>query len=156
MKYIASPCITIYLFTKLLAVEPDTYSPSMDEFGNYVDKVPSAAHFAHGLRCPCGTRRDAILYASPGKFNQHIKSQTPVKWLENINTNKKNYLVENDKLNTTIKTQQQLVIQLSQEVQKQRTIIQGLTQQIGSLTQQIQQWMDTPLQSEDDLLHFLD
>jgi len=150
-----SPCITIYLFTKLLAVEPDTYSPSMDEFGNYVDKVPTAAHFAHGLRCPCGTRRDAILYASPGKFTQHIKTQTHIKWLETINNNKKNYLVENENLKKTIDTQQQLVIQLSQEVQKQRTVIYGLTQQIVSLTQQIQQWMDTPLQSE-DLLHLLD
>ena len=147
----------MHLFITLLAVEPDTYSPSMDEFGNYIDNVPTRSHFAHGLRCPCGTRRDAILYASPGKFAQHIKSQTHIKWLENINNNKKNYLMENEKLNVTIKTQQQLVIQLSQEVQKQRTMIHGLTQQIGSLTQQIQQWTsDLFVDNPPDLIHLLD
>jgi uncharacterized coiled-coil protein SlyX len=65
--------------------------------------------------------------------------------------------MENEKLNTTIKTQQQLVIQLSQEVQKQRIIIHGLTQQIGSLTQQIQQWTsDLFVDNPPDLIHLLD
>jgi len=35
-----------------LATEPDTYSPSIDDMGNYIDKIPSFANIKHGIRCP--------------------------------------------------------------------------------------------------------
>lgn len=126
----------------MLAVEPDMYSPNMDEFGNYVDYVPSSSHFNHGLRCPCGTRCDSVVHDTPSRFAKHIKTKTHVKWMENLNNNKQNYLIENEKQKETIHQQQQLVIQLSQDIQKQRNIIYGLTQQVTSLTKQIQDTME--------------
>ena len=41
-----------------LVVESDIYSPSVDDKGNYVDKIPSFNIIKNGLRCPCGTRKD--------------------------------------------------------------------------------------------------
>jgi len=40
-----------------LVVEPDIYMPSIDELGNYVDKIPSCKK---GLTCPCGSRKDKV------------------------------------------------------------------------------------------------
>jgi len=145
----------------MLSVEPDMYSPNMDEFGNYVDYVPSSSHFNNGLRCPCGTRRDSVAHSTPAKFTQHIKTKTHVKWLESLNNNKQNYMIENEKQKEIIHQQQQLVIQLSQDIQKQRNIIYGLTQQVTSLTKQIQDMMEmlneNHLSKKNvDLIHLLD
>lgn len=38
-----------------LTTEPDTYSPSIDELGNYNDKIPSFNMIKHGIRCLCGS-----------------------------------------------------------------------------------------------------
>ena len=39
-----------------LITEPDIYAPSIDEIGNYIDKVPSFLIIKHGVRCTCGKR----------------------------------------------------------------------------------------------------
>jgi hypothetical protein len=40
-----------------LIVEPDIYQPSIDEAGNYIDKIPCTLK-TNGLSCPCGSRKD--------------------------------------------------------------------------------------------------
>lgn len=50
-----------------LAIEPDIYSPSVDEKGNYIDKIPSFSLIKNGLLCPCGSRKDKY-YQSHSSF----------------------------------------------------------------------------------------
>jgi hypothetical protein len=54
-----------------LAVESDIYSPSIDDKGNYVDRIPSFNNIKNGLRCPCGTRKDKT-YDCTTYFSNHI------------------------------------------------------------------------------------
>jgi len=37
-----------------VAITPDTYSPSVNDRGDYVDYVPS---IMHGIYCPCNSRK---------------------------------------------------------------------------------------------------
>ena len=41
-----------------LVVEPDIYTPSINDNGLYVDKVPPFNYIKKGLTCPCGSRKD--------------------------------------------------------------------------------------------------
>ena len=93
-----------------LATEPDTYSPNMDEKGNYIDKVPSfhTNSLVNGLRCPCGTRKDKI-YTSHAMFTAHIKTKTHEKWLQDLNTNKANFYIENQKLRDIVYSQKIMI-----------------------------------------------
>jgi hypothetical protein len=54
-----------------LVTEPDTYMPSMDNSGNYIDNIPP---IKHGIRCPCGSRKDKS-YDSHSLFAGHIKTK---------------------------------------------------------------------------------
>ena len=76
-----------------LVVEPDVYSPSVDNVGNYIDKIPSFNTIKKGLICPCGSRKDKF-YETHISFSAHIKSKIHQKWLDGLNTNKINYFVE--------------------------------------------------------------
>ncbi len=93
-----------------LVTEPDTYSPNIDDKGNYVDKVPSfyTNALANGLRCPCGTRKDKI-YTSHATFTAHIKTKTHEKWLQELNTNKANFYVESQKLRDVVQSQKIMI-----------------------------------------------
>ena len=73
-----------------ISLTPDTYTPSVDENGNYIDKIPQ---IKNGLYCPCGARRDKV-YETSGKFYSHTKSKIHNKWISNLNNNKANYYVE--------------------------------------------------------------
>jgi hypothetical protein len=57
-----------------LVTELDIYSPSIDEIGNYVDKIPSFITIKHGIRCPCGSRKNKV-YETHGIFSNHVKSK---------------------------------------------------------------------------------
>ena len=112
-----------------LATEPDTYSPSIDDMGNYVDKIPSFANIKHGIRCPCGSRKDKV-YETYSIFSQHVKSKAHQKWLQNLNLNKANYYIENEELKTTIQQQRMIIAKLEKEVQNKIMTIDFLTQQL--------------------------
>ena len=73
-----------------LATEPDLYSPSIDSLGNYIDKIPSFNNIKHGLRCPCGSRKDKV-YDTYSTFSAHTKTKTHQKWLNDLNLNKANH-----------------------------------------------------------------
>jgi hypothetical protein len=108
-----------------LTTEPDTYVPSMDDNGNYVDRII----FNHSMRCLCGSRKDKV-YESQTAFAAHIKTKTHVKWLECLNLNRANYYVENVSLNSTVKNQRMIIAKLEKDLQHKTSIINCLTQQL--------------------------
>jgi hypothetical protein len=63
-----------------LALTPDTYSPAIDEHGNYCDTIPT---IRHGVYCPCGGRKDKV-YESRQSFVTHTKTKCHQKWLADL------------------------------------------------------------------------
>ena len=108
-----------------LATMPDTYSPSMDENGNYVDRVPSfnTAALVNGLRCSCGTRKDKI-YTSAVMFTAHIKTKKHGEWLEGLNANKVNYFIENKQLRDLAQSQKIMIVKMQVELANKDRIIE--------------------------------
>ena len=103
-----------------LSLEPEIYSPSVDENGNYIDSCPNSIQF--GVSCPCGAKSNWI-YNSKSKFKSHCSSITHKKWLKQLNTDKQNYYKDNIKLQNTIKAQQQIIQQLENKLLQKQTII---------------------------------
>ncbi len=117
-----------------LVTEPDTYSPNIDDKGNYVDKVPSfyTNALANGLRCPCGTRKDKI-YTSHATFTAHIKTKTHEKWLQELNTNKANFYVESQKLRDVVQSQKIMIGKMELNILNKNMTIDYLTKQLVTL-----------------------
>ena len=112
-----------------LVVQPDMYSPSIDDNGNYTDRIPSFFYIKKGLHCPCGTRKDK-LYESQICFSAHIKSKGHQKWLANLNLNKANYYVENEILKETMQNQRLIIAKLEKDLYNKVNTIDYLTQQL--------------------------
>ena len=117
-----------------LVTEPDTYSPNIDDKGNYIDKVPSfyTNALATGLRCPCGTRKDKI-YTSHATFTSHIKTKTHEKWLQELNTNKANFYVESQKLRDVVQSQKIMIGKMELNILNKNMTIDYLTKQLVTL-----------------------
>ena len=115
-----------------LVTEPDIYSPSLDELGNYIDKIPSFSLIKYGFRCPCGSRKDKI-YQTQSIFSSHVKTKTHQQWLATLNLNKSNYFVENEKLKNTIQNQKLIIAKLERELNNKIMTIDYLTQQLGNM-----------------------
>lgn len=117
--------------TMELVTEPDTYSPNIDDQGNYADKVPSfnTAALANGLRCSCGTRKDKV-YTTAAMFSAHIKTKTHEKWLQDLNANKANFYLENKKLRDLIQSQKIMLGKMEVELANKSMTIDYLTQQL--------------------------
>jgi hypothetical protein len=112
-----------------LVTEPDLYMPSIDNIGNYIDKIPSFNNLKHGMRCPCGSRKDKT-YDTYSVFSAHIKTKIHQKWLSNLNLNKSNYYIENENLKTTLHNQRLIIAKLEKEVQNKLMTIDYLTKQL--------------------------
>jgi len=112
-----------------LTIEPEIYTPNIDDNGNYVDKIPPFAYLKHGIRCPCGSRKDKI-FETHSTFSAHIKTKCHQKWLDTLNLNKANYYVENEHLKETIQNQRMIIAKLEKEVQNKSMTIDFLTQQL--------------------------
>jgi hypothetical protein len=106
----------------------DLYSPSVNEMGDYVDKIPSFANIK-GLRCACGSRKDKI-YETNTMFSNHTKTKAHQKWLANLNLNKTNYYVEVEELKDTVQQQRLIIAKLERESQNKTMTIEYLTQQL--------------------------
>jgi len=117
-----------------LVVEPDIYAPSINEIGQYVDKIPSFYSIKKGLTCPCGSRKDKV-YENYTSFSNHIKTKIHQKWLENLNLNKANYYIENEQLRETIQNQRIIIAKLEKDVQTKIMTIDYLTQQLQKKTE---------------------
>jgi hypothetical protein len=108
-----------------LIVEPEVYAPSIDEIGNYIDKIPPFNTIKYGIRCPCGSRKDKTFDTS-GTFSAHIKTKTHQKWLNNLNLNK-----ANETLKSTVQNQRLVIAKLDKDLQNKIMTIDYLTQQLS-------------------------
>jgi hypothetical protein len=112
-----------------LIIEPDTYTPSIDDIGNYIDKIPSFNTIKYGIRCNCGSRKDKK-YETYNNFYAHIKTKIHQKWLSELNTNKANYYIENENLKHTLHNQKMIIAKLDKELNSKNMTIGYLTQQL--------------------------
>jgi hypothetical protein len=121
-----------------ITITPDTYTPSVDNNGNYIDNIPI---IKNGLFCPCGSRKDKT-YENTIKFATHIKSKSHQKWLMILNQNKANYYVEMLKNKELVENQQKIIIQLENQLKNKTLTIDYLTNQLTINTRQIVSTVD--------------
>lgn len=117
-----------------IIVTPDTYTPSVDNAGNYIDNIPN---IQNGLFCLCGSRKDKT-YENTAKFAIHIKSKSHQKWLMVLNQNKANYYVEMLKNKELVENQQKIITQLENQLHKKTLTIDYLTEQLTNKMKTIQ------------------
>jgi len=98
-----------------ISVTPDIYCPSINENGKYIDFIPNFKD--GGYYCECGSRKNKI-YNTKNSLKQHFKTLKHIEWLKTMNNNKVNYYKENIELKETIKSQQIILTQLSNELSK--------------------------------------
>lgn len=96
-----------------ISVEPDVYCPSINELGNYIDFIPNFKN--GGYYCECGSIKNKI-YKNKDSLRQHFKSLKHIQWIKHLNNNKINYYKENILLKETIKSQQIMLTQLSNQL----------------------------------------
>lgn len=130
----ATPRYTTLRYAMELATEPDVYSPSIDDHGNYVDKIPSfnTNALVNGIRCPCGTRKDKVYISAP-LFAAHCKTKTHEKWVQDLNTNKSNFFTENQKLRDIVHAQKIMIGKLELELSSKNMTIAYLTQEVTKM-----------------------
>lgn len=121
-----------------ITITPDTYTPSVDNNGNYIDNIPI---IRNGLFCPCGSRKDKT-YENTTKFATHIKSKSHQKWLMILNQNKANYYVEMLKNKELVENQQKIITQLENKLKNRTLTIDYLTDQLTRKTRQIVSTID--------------
>jgi hypothetical protein len=109
-----------------LVVEPDIYTPSIDEQGNYIDKVNV---FTKGLSCLCGSRKDKV-YETHSMFSSHVKTKTHQRWLSDLNLNRANYFVENEKLKEVIQNQRLIIAKMEKEINNKKMTIDNLNMKL--------------------------
>ena len=109
-----------------ISLTPDTYTPSVNDKGQYIDSVPI---IKKGMYCLCGSRKDKI-YTNTAKFCAHIKTQKHKKWLELLNYNKANFYVELLKSKETINNQHKIIKEMENKLQKKTMTIDYLTEQL--------------------------
>jgi hypothetical protein len=109
-----------------ITTEAELYSPSIDNTGNYIDRVPP---FSKGIRCPCGSRKDKI-YDTVGIFSAHIKTKHHQRWLQTLNLNKANYYLENEQMKETLQMQRLIIARMEKELNSRLLTIDYLTKQL--------------------------
>lgn len=114
-----------------LQTEPDTYTPSVNHLGNYIDVIPSFNNIKNGLRCPCGARKGKT-YVTYCLFSSHTKTKIHQNWMENLNLNKANHYIECENLKSIVKDQRLVIAQQDRDLQNKHLTIDYLTQQLIS------------------------
>jgi hypothetical protein len=107
-----------------IALTPDTYTPSVDNNGNYVDNVPI---IQNGMHCPCSLKK---AYDNTQKFNAHVKTKTHQRWLMFLNQNKANYYIELIKCKELLETQKQFIAKLESQLRSKTQSVEYLLEQI--------------------------
>jgi hypothetical protein len=119
-----------------ITTESEIYAPNTDDAGNYVDAIPSFSVLRHGIRCPCGSRKDKV-YDTHSVFSSHIKTKTHLKWLAALNANRTNFYIENESLKTTIQNQRIIIAKMEKDLQNKIMTIDYLTQQLAKPQKQV-------------------
>lgn len=99
-----------------LSCVPDTYVPSVNESGVYVDEV-ARCFPPTGVICECTGR----LYATREKFAQHVRCRTHANWLEQVNLQHKNYFRKCQEQEQIIRQQRLLIAELEKKVARPAT-----------------------------------
>jgi len=136
-----------------LAIDTDVYEPLMDENDKYIDYVPTASKFKHGLRCPCGTRKKDHIFENRQSFKTHIGSKMHETWLSNLNTNKTNYYTENIQLKDTINNQKIIIAQKDKKLYEKDKELNEKNKLIAHLTKKLE--MRENENNTSDLIDFL-
>ena len=105
--------------------EPEFYTPSLDNSGIYVDKIPVSTTFSIGIRCPCGRN---TVHKTRSAFSTHIKSKCHINWLSDLNANRNNHLLECEHLRETVHTQRIIIAKMEKEIEAKTLKINYLTQ----------------------------
>ena len=113
-----------------LALMPDTYSPAIDELGNYCDSIPPIIR--HGIYCPCGGKKDKV-YESRQSFINHTKTKCHQKWLDELSRNKQNYYEEVQDLKKTVQNQRLIIARLERDVNTKIMTVDILTRKLAEL-----------------------
>jgi len=116
-----------------LVVEPDIYSPSINDNSEYVDCIPSFNQIKKGLKCPCASRKNKV-YETKTMFTSHVKTKTHQDWLQLLNLNRENLFVENEKLKETVYSQRLIIAQFEKEITSKNMTICYLTNQLNKQT----------------------
>jgi hypothetical protein len=109
-----------------IALESDIYCPAIDSSGDYIDKIPSFLNLKSGLRCPCLDK----VYQTHSSFYAHCKTKTHQSWIETLNFNKANFVLENTKLKELVKSQQLIIAKMEKEVASKNATIAFLSQKL--------------------------
>ena len=99
-----------------LSTQPTQYGLSVDENGNYIDKLPPHSEIIRGVRCNCSTR--STVFTTKQSLNNHFKSVTHQNWIETQNRNKENHLRELLELRELSKQQVLLIAERDQKIIK--------------------------------------
>jgi hypothetical protein len=108
-----------------LVLTPDTYAPSIDKDGNYIDGKPLCRM---GILCPCSV--SGKVYDSISKFTTHTKSKRHKKWIEDLNWNKANHYIDLLKMKELVENQRQIITKMDNQMQNKVLTIDYLTKQI--------------------------
>jgi len=135
-----------------LILTPDIYEPSIDDSGNFIDKIPSWSCLkGKGIMCACGSRKNKV-YETSSLFTSHIRSQTHKKWIEGLNANKVNLYMENVQMKKIIQELRHILNHYEKETAKlkqQYTIdITNKEQVIQSLTSLLSETSNEKVQSQ--------
>lgn len=135
-----------------ISLIPDTYTLGVDEFGNYVDIIPS---IRQGIICPCAARKDKV-YESVSKFSTHTKTKRHQKWIIDMNRNKANHYNELLQCKEVMDQQKKIIahrdveiIQKDAEILRKEKHIECLLNQLTEQTERM-----NVVEQQVDLLDF--
>ena len=115
------------------AVTPETYTPGIDDQGNYTDDIPV---IRHGIHCLCGSRKDKT-YPNAASFTAHTKTKHHQQWLETLNRNKANYYVDSLRYKELVESQQKMLTSLENQLVVKSALVVSLEKQVTSLRIQL-------------------
>jgi hypothetical protein len=113
-----------------LIITPDIYTPSIDDKGNFYDKVFSIPR--HGIYCDCGTRINKVYYTL-SSFNVHRHSKRHIEWIKQLNNNKINYLLEIVNLKKNNENQKMIIAKQQNDIENQKLTISILSNRIQEM-----------------------
>jgi hypothetical protein len=117
---------------------PDTYYPSMNAEGNYVDVIPFNFNVVQGFYCPCRSRKEKICFTKKTTLSAHFKTNNHELWIASLNSNKHNYLVENEELKKLVESQKLQISEQAKVIDKQNFKITAQLNAIKSLNVMIE------------------
>ena len=101
-----------------LTTTPEQYAPAISETGLYIDSNP---YMKNGLRCAC--TGNSHVYPNRASFATHKKTQRHRNWLARINADRKNYYVQLQEAERTVRIQRIQLAEQSNEVARLQTDI---------------------------------